>query len=134
MNQEAEQLPPFSKKQLGIIAGVIATIILIVIVIASNQQPKSLVDTTSGKIETAYIGIIQATINVYYTDKGHYPSSYEDLIEYKPEDKADLEKYQTNLKDFEYTRRGDEQAYKITYTNIDKKTITVEGNYKEDYN
>lgn len=133
---EPEQIAPqMTNKQLGIVGGIIAVIILIIIIIAatSNHTPKSLVDTASGKVETTTAAAIQAYINSYYVDKEYYPYDYQALIDYKPENKADLEKYQSNLKDFEYSRRGDEQAYQFKYTNIDDKEIILKGNYKEDY-
>ena len=125
--------PQLSGKQIGIVGGIIAAIILVILIIANIQEPPSRVDTPTGKLETSTAAVIQSTLNVYYVDKGYYPSSYESLIEYKPENEAKLNEYKEELRDFKYSRRGDEQAYQITYTNIDDKKITLSGNYKEDY-
>lgn len=132
---EIEQADPqLSGKQMGIIGGIIAAVILVIIIIAANQEPPSQVNTATGRVETSTAAVIQSTLNVYYVDRGYYPSSYEALMEYKPENAAKLKEYKDELKEFEYSRRGDEQAYQITYTNVDGKTITLTGNYKEDYN
>jgi len=125
--------PQLSGKQIGIIGAIITAIILVVLIITNTQAPPSRVDTPVGKLETSTAAVIQSTLNVYYVDKGYYPISYESLIEYKPENETKLNEYKNELKDFEYSRRGDEQAYQITYTNIDDKKITLTGNYKEDY-
>ena len=132
---EIEQTEPqLTGKQMGIIGGVIAAIILIILIVANTQEPPSLVDTPQGKLETSTASVIQSTLNVYYVDKGYYPTSYEALMDYKPENHDKLKEYRNELKDFEYSRRGDEQAYQITYTNIDKMKIKLTTNYKEDYN
>jgi hypothetical protein len=131
--KQEEIIEPLPVKRLAIIGGVIAAIILIVIIVTSTSAGKPSVDSLSGKVETTTVSAIQATANVYYVKKGYYPVSYEEMIESDPQYAEDLKSYKTKLKDFEYTRRGDSQAYQITYTNIAGEKITVNGDYKNEY-
>jgi hypothetical protein len=131
--KQEEIIEPLPVKRLVVIGGVLAAIILIVVIVTSTSAGKPSVDSLGGKVETTTVSAIQATANVYYVKKGYYPASYEEMIESDPKYAEDLKGYRTKLKDFEYTRRGDSQAYQITYTNIAGEKIVVNGDYKNEY-
>ena len=134
MSQQEESLPSLSPKRLAIIGGVIGVIIIIVIIITSTSAGKPSVDSLDGKVETTSAVAIKTHVDLNYLTEGEYAYSYENLIEEaKPEDKELLEKYRDNLKDFEYSVKGDGSAYQIKYTNIAGEHVTVDGNYEEDY-
>ena len=134
MSQQEESVPPMSPKRLAIIGGVIAVIIIIVIIITSTSAGKPSVDSLDGKIETTSAAAIKAQVDLNYIEQGRYAYNYENLIEEaKGEDKPLLEKYRNNLKDFDYSVRGDGKAYQIKYTNIAGEEVIVEGNYSEEY-
>lgn len=133
MPKQEETIEPLPVKRLAIIGGVIAAIILIVIIVTSTSAGKPSVDSLGGKVETTTVSAIQATANVYYVKKGYYPVSYDEMVKSDPQYAEDLKSYKAKLKDFEYTRRGDRQAYQITYTNIAGEKIVVEGNYTNEY-
>lgn len=131
--KQEEIIEPLPVKRLAIIGGVIAAIILIVVIVTSTGAGKPRVDSLEGKVETTTVAAIQATANVYYVKNGYYPVSYNEMIESDPQYADDLKDYLTKLKDFEYTRRGDRQAYQITYTNIAGERIIVDGDYENEY-
>jgi len=134
MPQQEESLPPMSPKYLAIIGGVIGVIIIVIIIITSTSAGKPQVNSLDGKLETTSAAAIKAQVDLNYVTEGEYAYSYENLIEEaKPEDKELLEKYRDNLKDFEYSVKGDGSAYQISYTNITGEQITIDGNYSEDY-
>lgn len=131
--KQEEIIEPLPVKRLAIIGGVLAIIILIIVIVTSTSAGKPSVDSLGGKVETTTVSAIQATANVYYAKNGYYPVSYDEMIESDPDYAEDLKGYRTKLKDFGYTRRGDRQAYQITYTNIAGEKITVNGDYKNEY-
>lgn len=87
-------------------------------------------------LEEARANLIKASLNVYYTSIGSYPFSTEEFLNYleSRDDEGLLTKEALQqLKDLKYSRRGDRQAYKITYTSVNGNEFSFEGNYKEDY-
>jgi maltose-binding protein MalE len=134
MSEQEETLPPMSLKRIAIVGGVLVAVIIIVLV-ATNVSKSKLAETSpQGKLETSTVEAIKATVNVNYVKEGKYAYSYENLIEEsEPEYQNKLKEWRDELKDFDYSVRGDGKGYKITYTNIDGDRITVAGNYSEEY-
>jgi len=93
--------------------------------------------------ETASINLIKASINVYYAFDGKYPYNMQTLIERLKElgikdNRASklaeqLDKSIKDLPNLKYSVRGDEKAYKITYTNSKGEEKTIEANYEADF-
>lgn len=87
------------------------------------------------KQEQAYVELVEAELRDYYANERIYPISESDLSEiFDDEEGLSYRDVTKELEDFNYTVRGDREAYKFTYTDNDGKSQTVSGNYKEDYN
>lgn len=132
-----------------VIVGIIA-VFLVIFAISSTQQsiqtdknPAS----ASSKLETLSADAVKSNINLYYIANGYYPVTYEDMIaefkNSKPGDYGensdgatlakDAENAIQDLKDFKYSRRGDDQACQFTYLNSANKTVTVSVDYRSEY-
>lgn len=100
------------------------------------------------KATTAYelsgAKVVKADLDLYYALYGKYPTDRNDFVEKlsnsefikkkdKPFDAAFLQKIMNDLKDFSYTVRGDEQAYKFSYTDQYGEKKVIEANYQKDF-
>lgn len=126
-------------KRLAIVGGVIVAIILVIVIISLPKptQPAQLdaAGQATQRLEKADADVIEAALKVYYIKQGQYPSTIDQLIDSEDTDsQQSLREGVDRLADFDYSVRGDKQAYKITYKSVDKQTVSLEGNYKEDYN
>lgn len=95
--------------------------------------------------EVSAANSIKASIDLYYVVYGKYPYSKNQLLERlstynldkkfgaKQFDVAALRKTMNSLRDFSYRARGDQQAYKFSYTDQNGEKKEIEGNYQEDY-
>ena len=132
MNNEVVRF--LDKYRILVVLVVLGVFIGIVGLTTMNQPVKrDSVTQATMNLEKAQIESVKASLNVYYADKGEYPFSYEELIDYTQTGKDILIKAEKDIRDFKYTHRGDYQAYKITYTDIDGNKKTVQGNYQDDY-
>jgi len=130
MDDEAGQS---STKRTLIILGVIVGIFIILMgVVALTDNPKErLLNSPQGKIEVLTANELKARINLFRVQEGDYPYNYDELMKtIPPKDGSD---YRTTLKNLDYSRRGDGEAYRFTYINAAGELVTVEGNYSEDY-
>lgn len=125
-------------KRIAIVGGIILAT-LIIIFIATQPKPDqptplNAVGQAEQKLENANADLIKSSLKVYYIEESEYPSEIEELLSSKEgEIKDSLQASISNLNDFDYSVRGDRQAYKFTYKSIDTQLVTVEGNYQEDY-
>jgi hypothetical protein len=101
------------------------------------------------KATTAYelsaVKVLKADLNLYYALYGNYPTDKDKFLEKlsenefikknegKPFDTNSLQKVMNSLKDFSYTVRGDEQAYKFSYIDQYGEKKVIEGNYQKDF-
>lgn len=95
--------------------------------------------------EASGVKVIQSGIDVYYASEGKYPLKLDEVDNVVTEFRKKLGKDDVRLrgetileiverlKDLNYEVRGDEQAYKLTYIDVNGKKIIVEGNYQSDY-
>ncbi len=128
-----------NKYGIFIIFGVLAVLIGILAIVSSVQQSQGIayrsISKEEANLEKASSDMVTVSLDGYYANKGRYPVDYDALVaHYDGETKDYLLKSQVLLKDFEYTRRGDEQAYKFTYTSKSGEKKSVEGQYRKDYN
>ena len=127
-------------KRLAITGGVIALLILVIVIVTIPKPgaPVKLdaIGEASLKYEKSTIELLKARLNLYYVYESEFPRSLETLMAYDKftaEDKEQLQEGLDRIKDLDYKVRGDEQAYRITYTDTAKQTVTYDGNYQEDY-
>lgn len=131
---------------------IIILFILTVLALSLSQliQSKESKSTSSDKDtlvallarDNADAKVLKATLKVYYIANAKYPFSYDELVSYvdsdqsgnwSSEDKRNFNAIKTNLKDLNYTVRGDERAYQFTYTDSAGKPVRVTGEYQNDY-
>jgi len=123
-----------SPKRIAIISGIIAALIITFLIILATGGGKPSANTAQGKLETSTVAAIQAQINLNYVTEGNYAYNYDNLIEEaNDEDKSLLREYRDSLNEFDYSVRGDGNAYQIVYTNIAGEKITINGDYKNEY-
>lgn len=134
MQQNEEEAPPMSYKRVVITLSVITTAVILVIgLIALTDDPaEKLLNTPAGKLEILSADALKAKIDLYHTTEGRYPYNLDDLRP-SSRDESGKSDYRQNLKELDYSRRGDGEAYRFTYSNIAGETVKVEGNYKLDY-
>lgn len=127
-----------NQKYIGlVVGGIILAAIAGAIVwgFSSTNTQSDRVDAAKVRLESSSSDSLSAHLDLYFVQKGNYPTDLERLQESieKPEDLAFLKEVESNLKDLDYTVRGDGEAYKFTYTGLDGETKEVSGNYKEDF-
>ncbi len=126
------------KYRLAIVLGGLILIVAVVGGISVLQQPEGSshrpVSEVEADLETSSVELIKASLDVYYVHEGEYPFDFDTLLKSTDgEDRQSLEQASSNLKDFEYQRRGDYQAYKLNYTSLSGEKKSVEGNYQNDF-
>lgn len=88
-------------------------------------------------LETASANVVRADLDFYYAVNNKYPRKISDTEAVLENAKAGYYKGIQNsisrLQDFKYEISGDEQTYRFTYTNLDRKTVTMERNYQSDF-
>lgn len=108
----------------------------------NTLKKKEVVATTN--YESAAVELIKSDLNLSYVFYENYPidmgSLSEDLLKIYERDQQKGQEYVTsmkramkNLKNFEYSVRGDRKAYKFSYTDLHGEKKEVEGNYEEDF-
>lgn len=127
----------------------VIAVFLVIFAISSMQQaiqtdknPAS----ASSKLETDSADVVKSDLDIYYLLNGKYPVTYERLVEDITNNKSgnygkgdgvtkakELDDTKGNLKDYNYTVRGDGQACQFTYLNSSNKTVTVAVDYKSEY-
>lgn len=134
MQQNEEEAPPMSPKRVLITLSVItAALILVIGLIALTDDPReNLLNTSAGKLEVLSADALKARIDLYHTTEGRYPYDLDDL-QPSSRDESGRSDFRQNLKELDYSRRGDGEAYRFTYSNIAGETVKIEGNYKLDY-
>jgi hypothetical protein len=115
----------------------LAILILGVLAIISTShgtdEKQSTSDNTAMiEYEDSLIAVAESQLKVYYLDRGRYPLEFDELLDYVTIGADNIQNI-LELKDFEYVRRGDAQAYKISFTNSDSEHVVKQGNYQEDY-
>lgn len=97
------------------------------------------------ELERLSIETVQSSVDVYYSVEGEYPYSLEDMLKAFEEntdgyyDDVDQEAIDMSKKAMEivpslqYLRRGDDQAYKLTYTDASGQQKEIKGEYAKDY-
>lgn len=135
MAKQVEDGLTSSPKRTLIILGALIAIIVVMFAAMSlsndpDKQKEQLMSSTSGRVETTSADAVKAAIDLYRVQEGRYPWSYEDMLETLGSHTKD---YAKNLPEFDYSRRGDGEAYRFTYRSIAGETVTVEGNYSEEY-
>ncbi len=80
---------------------------------------------------------VKSTFDYYYVLHGKYPEDIKELMEGLPQNDqkyiANTQKLFKGLKNFTYNVRGDEQAYKVMYTNYYGERKEIQGNYQKDF-
>lgn len=102
------------------------------------------------KLEIAYVEMVKASVNLYRVAYGTYPYDAEVLIRdlevyakterVQPDLKEGMsdsikstKKAVNELKDFDFSLRGDGEAYQITYTDFEGNKKVIEGNYNKEF-
>lgn len=108
-----------------------------------DYQHQEDIKTAKVNYEVASIDLIESSINVYYAYNGKYPYNLQALVRgIKEIDSKNsqakklgelLEKSIKDHPNFKYSVRGDEKAYKITYTDSKGEKQAVEANYEADF-
>lgn len=86
---------------------------------------------------------LASILDVYFLTDGEYPLDIPYMIEtikmypkdfpsIKKDDFKQIKKA-TELPEFKYKVRGDNQAYKFTYKGVEGETVTKKGDYQNDY-
>jgi len=130
-------------KRLAIIGAIIVAIILIIIIFTipkgSSGTTKTLDATTQAQVdyEEATAGVVKSTLNLYYVNHGEYPITLQRVIEDENIDQESRTLFkdaiEVELKDFDYSVKGDESAYKFTYKSVTGEQISQEGDYTNEY-
>jgi len=130
-------------KRLAIIGAVIVAIILIIIIFTipkgSSETTKTLDATTQARVdyEKATAGVVKSTLNLYYVNHGEYPITIQRVVEDEKIDQKSRTLFkdaiEVELKDFDYSVKGDESAYKFTYKSVTGEQISQEGDYTNEY-
>jgi hypothetical protein len=130
MDEQAGQSS--TKRTLVILGAVVGVLIILMGFVALTDNPKErMLNTSQGKIEILTANELKARINLFRVQEGDYPYDYDELMKtIPPKDGSD---YRTTLKDLNYSRKGDGEAYRFTYINVAEELVTIEGNYSEDY-
>lgn len=149
MSQEEK---PKKLSDILFIVAVVAVILVPIVAIIGvsikgnkEDQPKSPVSLVEARARLAESSadLMKATLNVYYVNYKEYPVTdtalSEDIVNnphlYSENAAASIQSVRTtDLQNFNYSVRGDYQAYKFTYTDpLKKETVTVEGDYQNSY-
>ncbi|HVX24382.1 MAG TPA: hypothetical protein VG992_03525 [Candidatus Saccharimonadales bacterium] len=133
----------------------VAVLVIVATVVISHHQGKapssSISDAPSGALHDAKLKenkdaatVLKSVLALYYTIYGRYPVTLSELVEDVQENPdhvygkdshiTTLKQSISDLKDLDYRNRGDEQAYKFTYHDIDGKLQTISAEYEKDYN
>lgn len=139
-----DKKPKSKVKIVLIILGVVGILALLYVAVGLTSQAARRQQAEQAIMEyhAASANYIEATLKVYYTYYGWYPFSMDELADNiaKNEDKfwedpnpQQLKESVAALQNFEYSKRGDGQAYQITYTDIRGKQVVLEGNYRADF-
>ena len=130
-------------KRLAVIGAVFVAIILIIITFTipkgSSGTTKTLDATTQAQVdyEKATARVVKSTLNLYYVNHREYPISLQSVIEDENIDQESRtlfkEAIEVQLKEFDYSVKGDESAYKFTYISAAGDQVSQEGDYTNDY-
>lgn len=122
---------------------VIVAILLLAGLSLVDYQRQEEIKTAKLNRDVASVKLIQAEIDVYYALQGKYPYDLNELIKKinevdlkeKGTDKTakSLEEAIKGLAGLKYSVRGDERAYRITYTDSKGEGKVIEANYDKDY-
>lgn len=106
--------------------------------VAKKEEAKS-----KQELIEATINMIQTGLDLYYVDYGNYPHKISDIRDdmekavegsfQKVDDSINNTNSNSYLKNFKYEVRGDLHVYKLTYTDWNGQTKSVEGNYQADF-
>lgn len=119
--------------------GLLFLIFIVGFFVYDETKHKNEVAEATKNVESSSVQELKASLDYYYVLEGEYPRNTEDLVKVLSRSEKNKEIIKAlpiaikSLKDFTFTVRGDEQAYKFTYTNSNGKQQVVEGNYKKDF-
>ena len=116
--------------------------VLGIVVIKSNQAKQAREEKISlakDNLSTATTNLIKASLDVYYVANNKYPLKMEDLYQFladnpNTKDKlGQLQEFSAKLNNFNYAVKGDRKAYNISYIDDKGNTITIQGNYDNEF-
>ncbi len=151
----AQQDHSLSREQLIGGVAIVLGVIIILLFISQNTSPHHITQKEQNKADIsantdkyarlykARAEYLKSVLNLYYVVEGNYPidinfmvqtikDSSKDFPTIKKSELKDI-KDTAKLPHFKYQVRGDEQAYKFSYTNVEGKKVEVKGNYQKDY-
>ncbi len=101
------------------------------------EAARANLETAKAAQESDGVELIKADLNLYYVVHKSYPWEISDVEEAVEEaQKGNYKVTQdaiSGLKDFSYEIKGNRQAYKFSYTDLNEKRVTEEGNYQADF-
>lgn len=125
-----------------IIVGIIILLLTGALALVEFQRQEE-IKQTKVNYEVASVNFIKSGIDVYRAYDGKYPYDIKALIERLKEIGVkdnqvaklaeNLEKFIKDIPSLKYSLRGDEKAYKITYTDSRGEEKTIEAHYEADF-
>lgn len=103
-----------------------------------NRNYRRTLNTAQSNYESSSIKLIEASLNLYYLDRNHYPLDTNILIEYLTNESKvntiqQLKEVISKLNNFEYKTSGDGQKSQVSYLDYKNNQKVVEFNYKQDF-
>lgn len=127
----------------AVIGGIILGLTVLGFIAITSKQDKQAseekISLAKDNLYTATTNLLKASLDVYYVANNKYPLNLEDLYQFLSDnpdtrDKlGQLRELVVKLDNFNYAVKGDRKAYNISYIDDKGNTITIQGNYDNEF-